>query len=245
MGNQRGDFFGWNAREVSGRGQTDRWRRTPRLEAGVVLDARQRPSWPLSKGARAHERRMSPASVEIASSRFATTAGPGRPGGVLLDVFSMTDLLSLLWGGVSRRVTIARTTLRRQVRGLDSLFAIIGTPQPDCAKQAVPLGTRLFRSVTHVSSTDQRRCDAASGVPLGAGCLTVPKTGGIDSDPHPWYKNSRSSQASRATRGSESTNRGKTRPRWFRQIGGMRSRGLTSRGKQMSGQPTARSARWG
>ncbi len=187
---------------------------------------------------------MSPASVKIASSRFATTAARGRPG-ALLDVFSMTDLLSLLWGGVSRRVTIARTTLHRQVRGLDSLFAIIGTPQPDCAKQAVPLGTRLFRSVTHVSSTDRRRCDAASGVPLGAGCLTVPKTGGIDSDPHPWYKNSRSSQASRATRGSESTNRGKTRPRWFRQIGGMRSRGLTSRGKQMSGQPTARSARWG
>ena len=68
---------------------------------------------------------MSPASVEIASSQFATTAA--RATGAWLDLFSMFDLLSLLRGGVSRRVIVARTTLYRQARGLDSLFANIIT----------------------------------------------------------------------------------------------------------------------
>src|SRR5438034_4877284 len=75
------DLEGWRVRS-----RRSIRRRTPRLEAGIVLDARRRPSWPLSKGARAHERRVSPASVKIASSRFATTAARGRPGAWMLNV---------------------------------------------------------------------------------------------------------------------------------------------------------------
>src|SRR5207253_6958775 len=96
------DLEGWRVRS-----RRSIRRRTPRLEAGIVLDARRRPPWPPSKGARAHDPRSSPASISIASSRFATTAARGRPG-ALLDLFSMTDLLSLLRGGVSRRVIVAR-----------------------------------------------------------------------------------------------------------------------------------------
>src|SRR5439155_18138483 len=72
-------------------------------EGGHLLYGRERQrSSPLPERTRAHERRMSPASVEIASSPTATTAGPEwRPGAwMLLVLFSMSDLLSLLreWG---------------------------------------------------------------------------------------------------------------------------------------------------
>src|SRR5216684_3918085 len=105
------DLEGWRVRS-----RRSIRRRTPRLEAGIVLDPRRRPSWPLWKGTRAHDRRMSPASVEIASSQFAMAAA--RATGAWLDLFSMTYLLSLLRGGVSRTVIVARLTRPRQVRGL-------------------------------------------------------------------------------------------------------------------------------
>src|SRR5439155_4739602 len=90
------DLEGWRVRS-----RRSIRRRSPRLEAGIVLDARQRSRWPLPNGPRAHNRRVSPASIEIASSRFATTAARGRPGAwMLLVLLSMSDLLSLLreWG---------------------------------------------------------------------------------------------------------------------------------------------------
>jgi len=66
---------------------------------GPLLDAGQRRDRarcrPLPNGTGAHGQRVSPASVEIAPSRFATTAGPGRPGGWMLNSL-MSDLLDLL-----------------------------------------------------------------------------------------------------------------------------------------------------
>src|SRR5207249_8382678 len=67
----------------------------------------------------------------------------GCPGdrGVGVELASHVYLLSLLRGGVSRRVIVARTPLRRQVRGLHSLFANIITRSRIAQNQAAPRGS--------------------------------------------------------------------------------------------------------
>src|SRR5690242_20467270 len=99
----------------------------------------------------------------------------------------MSDLLSLLLGWVSRRVIVARSRRPIQVRGLDR-YLLISPPPSRIAQGGRRPGTGLFlRSETHVSSSGQRRCHAVTGVDLDARCLAVPKTGGIDTEPHSWY----------------------------------------------------------
>src|SRR5213596_3334567 len=69
-------------------------------EGAHLLYGRERQrSSPLPERTRAHERRVSPAPFEIASSQFAMAAGPGRPGALLgwcliFDLLTSYELLS-------------------------------------------------------------------------------------------------------------------------------------------------------
>src|SRR5439155_7642682 len=69
-------------------------------DGGHLLYGRERQgSSPLPERTRAHERRVSPAPFEIASSQFAMAAGPGRPGALLgwcliFDLLTSYELLS-------------------------------------------------------------------------------------------------------------------------------------------------------
>src|SRR5438876_5705140 len=60
-------------------------------DGGHLLYGRERQgSSPLPERTRAHERRVSPAPFEIASSQFAMAAGPGRPGAWMLNSILMS-----------------------------------------------------------------------------------------------------------------------------------------------------------
>src|SRR5438876_11338830 len=93
------------------------------LVATLRRGFRQRPSWPLPNGGRAHDRRVSPTSVEIASPLFEATAGRGDPAWLNIFIKGSQSSHHVDRGGRSPLVALVPTRW----------YQLPATSQPDAA----------------------------------------------------------------------------------------------------------------